>query len=113
MLFTKLVFLFHAYFIILIADHKNAEHKTLCLDFSKLIITNIIKNQKLLSKPLLFNWKYFLETNVDDDYVDENEQVDNGGDIIIDGSADSDPFSAEHIDYDLNDDEDNFAGVNF
>jgi hypothetical protein len=115
-----------AYFIILIADHKNKEHnesfiKTICLDFSKLIITNIIKNQKLLSRPLLFNWKYFLETNDEDDYVDEDEQVDNGGDIIIDPTDDigiepdneNNPFSAENIDYDLDDDEDNFAGVNF
>jgi asparagine N-glycosylation enzyme membrane subunit Stt3 len=50
-----------AYFIITIAEHKNTDDeklfvKSFCLEFSKLIITNIIKNQKLLSKPLLFNW---------------------------------------------------------
>jgi len=106
-----------AYFIVTIAEYsENSEQnyiKPLCLEFSKFIITNIVKNQKLLSKPLNFVWKYFLEN--DDEYIDETEQIADLGEDIEPRDAEDNIFSSENIDYDMSEDNegDNFTDIDF
>jgi hypothetical protein len=61
---------------------------------------NILKNQKLLSTPLHFTWKYFNET--DDDNINDLEQI---GDIGEDDPIEEENiYSTENIDYDINSD---------
>jgi len=113
-----------SYYIITIAEHSYKDNEftePLCLNFSKFIINTIVKNQKLLSTPLHFTWKYFSE--VEDDYLikeGEDGAGDDNADIIedvnIDGEGENDNlFSAENIDYDLNgeNEEDNQADIDF
>jgi len=78
----------------------NKYSKIICTEFSKFLISNILKNQKLLSKPLHFTWKYF--TEVDTDNVNDLEQI---GDIGEDDPIEEENiYSSKNIDYDMNSD---------
>jgi transcription elongation factor Elf1 len=83
----------------------------LCMEFGRFIITKIINNQKLLSIPVNFNWKFF--TDVADDEFD-SEQVSGFEDEEYIRPEDLE-FSSDNIDYDVNGDGegDNMAGVDF
>ena len=111
-----------SYYIVTIAEHKckdNEFTEPLCLEFSKFVINTIVKNQKLLSTPLHFTWKYFSE--VDDDYLIK-EAEDGAGDGAEDDNAadngdidENNLFSSENIDYDMSEDNeaDNQADIDF
>jgi hypothetical protein len=99
-----------SFYIMTVANYPNNSDKTndkkytelLCKTFSTFIITSILKNQKLLSTPVTFSWKYFQES--DNDNIYDLDQV---GDV----GEDEDPiedekmvFSDQNIDYDMDSD---------
>jgi transcription elongation factor Elf1 len=112
-----------AYYICNIANYEPKESsaadevytliKPLCMEFAKFIITRIINNQKLLSKPVNFTWKYF--TEVEDDYINDSEQIGDIGEDDDPPDEDDMIYSGENIDYDIDGDneEDNNAGIDF
>ena len=80
------------------------------LAFAQKTLRLVLTNQRLLSKPGTFNWTIFIE---DDENFDQEQAGDVGEDVLAElldaagEEAPDDPFSGDHIDYDVGEDNPN------
>jgi hypothetical protein len=93
-----------SFYIMMIADYKNDSKYTesLCKTFSTFLINSILRNQKLLSTPVTFSWKYFKES--DNDNIYDLDQVGDVGEDEEPVEDENMEFSEQNIDYDMDSD---------